>query len=290
MIGLIIIIIVLFLLILASYIDIKTKEVPNLISYSIIAVSLGLNLLQSIITKQFSNTFYSFIGFFVFFSLGILLYYTKQWGGGDAKLLMGIGAAFILFPKELYKFFNPNLGNIPFILTILLNIFIIGSVYSILWCIGLLIKNRSTKKILKITFKDILESKITNVWVILVSITLLIAIINKNFGVLLFFTTILVSLTYLLIRIIKVIEKEYLIKQIPTSKLTEGDWLVKNVLLKQKIVYQPSNTGISKEDILKLKKLKIKNVMIKEGIPFVPAITLGVIISIVMGNLILIVA
>jgi len=289
MIGLIISITVLFLLILASYIDIKTKEVPNLISYSIIAVSLGLNLLQSIITKQFSNTFYSFIGFFVFFSLGLILYYTKQWGGGDAKLLMGIGAAFILFPKELYKFFNPNIGNIPFILTILLNIFIIGSVYSILWCIGLLIKNRSTKKILKITFKDILESKITHVWVILVSITLIIAIINKNFGVLLFFTTILVSLTYLLIKIIKVIEKEYLIKQIPVSKLTEGDWLVKNVLLKQKIIYRPSNTGISKEDILKLKKLKIKNVTIKEGIPFVPAITLGVIVSMVIGNLILII-
>src|SRR3989344_3637018 len=258
MIELVFTVVAIIILVIAAIIDIKTKEVPNIASYSLIAIVLSLKLIKSIIEKNFMYFIYALIGLGIFLIVGLVLYYTKQWGGGDAKLLMGIGAAFLFYPLELKEFFNPVINDFPFILTILINIFIVGSIYSILWCIGILIKNKSFSKVIKSSIKDISNSKITLIW----------------------FTIIFIIIT---------IESDYLIKEIPIAKLTEGDWVLNEIKIKNKLIYKPQNTGISKNNILKLKKLKIKKVTIKEGIPFVPAIALGTIISIILGNLIFII-
>lgn len=288
MIELVLTLAAIIILIITAIIDIKTKEVPNIASYSLIVIALSLKLIKSIVEKDLMYFIYALLGFGIFLVIGLVLYYTKQWGGGDAKLLMGIGAAFLLYPKELKEFLNPTINDFPFILTILINIFIIGSIYSILWCIGILIKNKSFSKVIKSSIKDINDSKIGLIWILIVLIVIVLSFFS-TFGILLLIGTILATLTGFLLKLIKTVENEFLIKDVLITKLTEGDWVLNKLKIKGKLVYSPTNTGISKMDIIKLKKLKIKKVTIKEGIPFVPAIALGTIISIIFGNLLFII-
>ena len=79
-----------------------------------------------------------------------------------------------------------------------------------------------------------------------------------------------------------------MIKKIPVNKLTEGDWIIKNVYHKGKLIYNKNGPGISNPSISLLKKYKIKSVPVKEGLPFVPSFLLALIFSLIFGNLILI--
>ena len=75
-------------------------------------------------------------------------------------------------------------------------------------------------------------------------------------------------------------------KYVDPEKLTEGDWIVNDVLVGGKRICGPKDLGISLEQIghlIKLKhKKKIKKVLIKEGIPFIPAFFLGFIVTLIL--------
>jgi len=131
-----IVIIALVWLSFAAIHDIKKREVPDWLNYSLITLALGLRAVHSIVFKEFTFFLYGLLGFVVLFILANILYYTKQWGGGDSKLLMGMGILFATYPVSLLKFFNPNL-DIPFLLTVVINIFIVGSIYGVLWSVWL---------------------------------------------------------------------------------------------------------------------------------------------------------
>ena len=88
-----------------------------------------------------------------------------------------------------------------------------------------------------------------------------------------------------LLYLIKIIEDVSLYKFIQTNKLTEGDWLVNDIIKNNKIICKARNIGLTRQDILNLKKNKIKKVLIKEGIPFVPGFLFGFILTIVFGDL-----
>ena len=96
-------------LFLAAVIDIRFHEVPNLLTYSLIVFGLGLRLLSSLITQEWAFFIYGLIGFGAMYLVGTLFYYTQQWGGGDAKLLMGLGAAFGSAPSYINPSYLPYL-------------------------------------------------------------------------------------------------------------------------------------------------------------------------------------
>ena len=72
----------------------KTREIPDFLNYGLIAIGLGVRAVYSIFTLDYLFFVYGLIGFGAFFIIANLMYYTKQWGGGDCKLLMGLGAIF----------------------------------------------------------------------------------------------------------------------------------------------------------------------------------------------------
>ncbi len=273
-------------LIIASISDLKTKEVPDFISYSLIIIALTLRLLYSLTTKDFTYLIQGLIGFIIFFTLSILFYYAKIWGGGDAKLLMGLGAVFPTYPKILLNYFTPNL-NLPFLLILIMNILIIGSVYGILWSIILATMNKKQflKEIKPIYTKYRLLAHLFLILSILVLSLILIIPETKIKLMLLILSMILLIYPYLII-FIKTIEKSCLIKNIDIENLTEGDWLAKDVKLNNKLILSKKITEIEKKHIQLLKRYKIKKVLIKQGIPFIPSFLLSVIISLILGSLI----
>ena len=270
----------------ATIFDVKTREVPDWLNFSFIAVAIFANLMYSLMTKEWSYIIYSLVGLVTFFCLGSLMYHAGQWGGGDAKLLIGLGAIIPTYPKILLNYFNPNL-NIPFLVILAFNILIAGGFYGLVFSVGIAIKNknkfsREFKSILKLNQKRILSVLLILLLAFCLAILFEISVIVIPFILVVSF----IGLTFLFI---KAVENSSMYKLIDVKYLTEGDWVVKTIKSRGKIVYSPNLLGITNKEISKLKKSNIKKVLVKDGLPFVPAFLIGLLISLVWGNIFLLI-
>lgn len=267
-------------LIFASISDLKTREVPNWLNYSLIIIALITKLIHSIITKEFTILYYSLMGFSIFFIISLILYYTKQWGGGDAKLLMGIGAIIPTYPNFLLNYLNPNL-SLNFLLILFVNILIVGAVYGLIWSLALSIINFKKVK------SEIKKVKVNLIYKIIYA-TMFILILYLMFitkEVLIVLLLILIIILPIIFYLIKATEKVCMFKTIPIEKLTEGDWITEDIIINNKKVYSSKSPGIELHQIKELLKSEIKKVTIKEGIPFIPSFLVAIIITLIFGNL-----
>ncbi|MBU2634220.1 MAG: A24 family peptidase [Nanoarchaeota archaeon] len=276
-IDILIVLIIILYLIFASISDLKTREVPDYLSYSLIIIVSILKILDSITQKDFTILIYSFLGFIIFYTFSLIMYYSKQWGGGDAKLLMPLGIAFFSYPKTLLNFFTPNL-NIPFLLIIIINLLIFGSIYSFIYIFIIIMKNRKKLKNLQIN---------PNKYLLIIPITFVIFSLFATYPLkLLFLTFAFLALIYpYLLSLIKDVERICMIRIIPLSKLTEGDWIPEDIKHRGKLIYNKKSLGVTKTQISLLKKLKFKTVTVKYGIPFIPSFFFSIIFSLTLGNI-----
>ncbi|MFC1648554.1 prepilin peptidase [Nanoarchaeota archaeon] len=269
-------------LILGSAEDIRTREVPDWLNFGLIFIGVGSALIFSLVESDYSYIVNSIAGLIVCITLAYLMFYTAQWGGGDSKLLMGLGA---LIGLDVY-----NLQQVPLLLTLVLNIFIFGAIFGLIWTLVLAIKHwKSFVKRLKAMLyspKIVMLRKIN----LAVSFLLLITIMFVPFVYKLIFFALMLFLyvSLYLWMFVKSIEESCMIKDVDVSKLTEGDWIVKPVIVKGKKICGPKDLGIKKHQIAELKALKakglIKKVTIKEGMPFVPSFLIGFIVTWIWGN------
>ncbi len=285
-------------LIVGSITDIKTREVPDWVNYSLIGSGLGLRLLYSVSSFDFGYFLWGLAGFGIFFALAWIMYYTGQWGGGDSKMLMGMGALFGTYPEFLFKVFNPKLSHIllpevlnnslSFLLAFLVNLLFVGAIYGLFWSIGLSIKNR--KKFM-VDFKKRMKVKKVVVLrrvILILGLLILLSILfvtNAVYQVLALIGVFVALLTFYVWAYVKSVENVCMYKTVSATKVTEGDWIAEDVMHDGKKVYSANQLGIEKKDMLKLVKLKVKKVVVKEGIPFVPSFLVSFIISLTLGNL-----
>ena len=78
-----------------------------------------------------------------------------------------------------------------------------------------------------------------------------------------------------------------MVKNVSVNKLVEGDWIVGDIKIKGKYICGPKDLGISMTQISLLRKNHVKEVLVKEGIPFVPAFLIALIVSLIFGNILL---
>ncbi len=269
-------------LLVGSYTDFKTREVPDWVNFGLIGIGFGINLLFTIIYWKINFILASIAGFGIFFALAWLMFQFGQWGGGDSKMLMGLGALFgIDFLAK--KFFLAHF---------LTNALIIGAFYGILWSIFLIFKNK--KKFIKI-FKSSMKNKslilikkiILALFIILILFS---AVIPDSFiRLMLLYLAVVIALTFYLWIAVKAVESSCMLKYVKPQQLTEGDWIAKEVKIDGKYITGPKDLGIEKKKIRKLielyKKGKVKKILIKEGIPFVPSFFVAYVITLAYGNL-----
>lgn len=247
----------------ASIQDLKTREVSNWLNFSLIGIGLSYRAFFSIVNKDFNFFFLGIAGFFVFFVFAYILYYARAFAGGDAKLLMGYGA---LMPFA-------NFGEIlPLSLLFLLLLFFIGSIYSLVYSGIIVSKNK------KFFNKDFAKGIRKNKILLTVCGVLFLGFLIYGF---ISQVTLFISVLFLLPFIwvyAKSLDK-CMIKLIPSSKLTEGDWILGNIkVARGKVVYKTVH-GLSLKDIRLLRKYKRK-ILVKEGIPFVPVFMISLIIMV----------
>jgi len=282
MINLILLILAFVVLIIGSYTDFKTREVPDWMNYGLIFSGIGLRFIYSAITFDWSFLLYGILGLIAFVIIGYIAFYSGQWGGGDAKMLMGLGAV-IGLPLTFDPF--------PLLLIFLINILIVGGIYGFVWSIGLAIKNRKAfvKNLIQIAHNDKMV-KIRKYTLILI-ITLVLGIIffvkdQVLVWILISLLTIL-YLSFFLIIIVKAVEKSSMFKFVDPEELTEGDWIAKDYFVDGKKICGTKDLGIEKKQINLLialkKKHKITKIKIKEGIPFIPSFLIAYVVSLSFG-------
>ena len=107
------------------------------------------------------------------------------------------------------------------------------------------------------------------------------------------YAAVISALTFYLWLGVKAVENSCMLKYVSPEKLTEGDWIAKDIKIGGKYIAGPKDLGIEKKQIKKLmelyKKRKVKKVLIKEGIPFVPSFLIAFILTIIFGNLMFII-
>ena len=95
-------------IVFATIQDLRKREVANWLNFSLIIFALGFRFFYSLFSDIGFNFLYQgLIGFGIFFILGNLLYYGKMFAGGDAKLMIALGAVLpfsVVFRENLEIF------------------------------------------------------------------------------------------------------------------------------------------------------------------------------------------
>ncbi|MBI2141745.1 prepilin peptidase [Candidatus Woesearchaeota archaeon] len=266
--------------------DVKKREVPNWVNYGLVIAGLGLGLLHSIVAFDWHFLVFSIAGALAALALSALMFYTGQWGGGDSKLLIGLGSLLGLpFGTR-----PPFLGVESQFVSFLFNLVAISVAYAIV--IGTVLAIKSKKKFAAAVRKQLESYSLLRKLLLIVSAVGLVIIIAVNDVAIRFaFAALLVTLFFGLYLSImaKAVEKACMLRLVSPLRLTEGDWIAKDVVVGGKRICGPKDLGIEKRQIRRLTELyrkgKIRAVLIKEGIPFSPSFLLAYIVTIFFGNL-----
>jgi len=250
--------------------DIKTTEICNWVSYSLIIFAMGFRFFYSLFALgNFKFFYYGLIGLAIFFIIGNLFYYSKIFAGGDSRLMIALGAIIPIQGSPLY--------NLKILGIFILLFFISGAIYGIFATIFVGLKNfKLLKKELSIQFEE--KRKFVILILIFACIFLGLGFVYRTFfnlGILLFL------IPYFYLFAISV-EKSCMIKNVKPSQLTEGDWLYEDVKIGKKLI-KSKWRGLTKEEIKLLKRKKF--IKIHYGIPFSPAFLIAFILLILFLKL-----
>jgi Flp pilus assembly protein protease CpaA len=248
--------------------DLRKREIANWLNFSLIIFALTFRFFYSLFNGQEYNFFYQgLIGFGIFFILGNLLYYGKMFAGGDAKLMIALGAV-LPFSESLFS--NLNIAIIFFTLFL-----ISGAIYGVAF--SLVLALRSKKEFVKEFSKEFKKKK----KLFYIFLTASIIFIALSFFELMFlYLSILSFISPYIYVAAKAIDESCMIKKVNTKYLTEGDWLYNDIKIKKEII-KARWEGLSKEEIALLRKSE-KIVLIREGIPFSPVFLISYLILIYM--------
>ncbi len=232
--------------------DLLTTDIPDSVTNFMIISGIAIWYFHSIFSGTMLPLTLSLIVGFTFSVIGSVLYKTGNWGGGDGKLLAGIG------------FLLPFWPGIPlFSIKFFLNVFFIGGIYSLFYAIYLASKSKNFKS----RFSERIEKHI-----------LLASAVSLAAAAITWFASPLMALSSFVIVLSmfvawdfgKAVEESSFVREIPTSELKEGDVLADSKTWR----------GLEKHEVEKLKKRKGK-IMIKEGVRFGPSFFLALVFTIV---------
>ncbi len=252
--------------------DLKKREIANWLNISLVVFALFFRFFYSLFFgidngEGFSFLIQGLIGFGVFFLIGNLFYYSRLFAGGDANLMVALGA---VLPFSMNLTENINLG-VLFLLLFLLW----GAIYGISWSIYLGFKNKKNfKKEFQERFNE--NKKVVYLSLVLGIIFLFFGIFEISFIALGIFIFILPYFWFLA----KSIDEASMVKLVNPIKLTVGDWLYKDVVVKGKTI-KATWDGLNEKDISLLKKNK-KKVKVRYGIPYAPVFFLSFLTLVVL--------
>ncbi len=270
-------------LLYASYADLKTGEIPEKITRGLIVAIIVMASVSSFYTLKPSFILESVVSGVGFFALGYVMFRLGEWGGGDVKLLAGIGCSLGLlgamdyfvhfkgvFPYYVGYFINFALASTPYVIT-----------YSVI--LGLMKPSVFTGFTSIITKKKSIALLVVSFLPSTVCITL--DLYKLTLVYLLIPFLVLISL-YL-----KAVEDVALKKTIHVRELKEEDILSDDLVVGgRRIVSKRDMEGLSKEQVSEIQSLadqgKIPaDITVRWGIRFAPVFFLAFLLTFFLGDL-----
>jgi len=237
--------------------DLKKEEIANWISYSLLAFALGYRAFYSAAFNDWKFFAFGVLGFGVFYVLANGFYYARIFGGGDARLLMALGA--VLPFESLYGMLLNGVG-------FLFVMFGVGGVYTLFYSIGIACSNWSA---FRAGFGNMMKKykllMLISPFIGLVFMALLWGLMGK----IAFWFFVLFAIMPFLYAYLMTLEQCCMLKLLSPDKLAEGDWLERDVVVRGKKI-EKSVHGLSMKEIAMLRKAH-KKVWIKKGVPFAPS-------------------
>lgn len=257
----------LFFLIIATIQDIKRHEVDNWISLFLIVFGWVFILFNIVFSGDLSGLFIGGFVFILCFALMNLFYSGKVFGGGDAKLLLGLFFVFVGLTV------TDSFFNVLFFVFLLM---FSGAVYGLIYSLILFVVHfkEAKREFSKLFKRNIYLRYIFFAGVILLALSFI--------EVFFLFFSILCLVGPLLWVFGKSLEKVVMIKEIDVNRLREGDLLARDIRLNGKVIKSEWD-GLSLEEIRLLRK-KRKSVKIMDGLPFVPAFLMAFILYYLLQN------
>ncbi len=246
-------------LVIALCQDLKRQEVDDWLNLFLIISTFAFLIFNSILNWDSYFIFIGIVVFLIMFFIETLFYYSRIFGGGDAKLLLAIFGIFIGFS------FSASLMNIGFFVLAFL---FAGSLYGLIYE-GYLIFSRFDK-IKKYAKKNNFSKKFFYVFVFSALFSLL-GFFNWAF----FYFAGFLLFIYVVSFFARAIESELMVRNVFTKNLVEGDLLVEDVKVNGKVIKKDWE-GLTDKDIKLLRKKK--KVWVKYGIPYVPAFVIAFIV------------
>lgn len=252
----------------ASIEDLRKREVANWLNFSLVAFALGYRAIYAVLQNDSRYFTFGLAGWIVFILLGYGFYYSRIFAGGDAKLMMALGA---ILPLSL----NVN-ENILFGLGFIFLLMISGSFYGLVYSafIGL----SYFRKFLVNFKKEFRNHKfLTYICLSLAFLILIYVLISKE----IFIIPLIILAVFVpfLFFYAKAVESLMIVK-IPANKATLGDWLARKFKFR-KIEISPHWEGLNDEQLSLIRKSG-KEIYVKQGIPFVPAFLIAFILFILL--------
>ncbi len=269
---------------LAAWSDLRTTEVSDAYPLALGLTGVALAAARSMLSSSLQPLAESIASGMIMLLVGYLLFYTRQWGEGDALVLGGLG---FLYPRAPYMFkTSMEFPFFPFVL--LMIIFLVGGLYALGYCILVWQRDeRIRKKVSRHMRKKTRE--MAGVFlayelvlgVLAVSRTLWISL--WDFVLLSLVALGLIILVYYTLGIARIVERHHFTRRVPKEKIREGDVLAKSVKIGDRVIGSGRIVGLTREEALLIQKKGPKTLEVREGLRFVPSFFAGILVAWLVG-------
>ena len=195
-----------------------------------------------------------------------------MFAGGDAKLLIALGT---ILPLS-YSWMN----NLMIFGSYIIMFMLLGSVYAFIWALVLMSGNLKNFKKEFVRYSKIniklyyMATFIFILWLIIVNL------LGETRFVLLGIVILIFPLLFIFS---KAIEESAMVKAMDPKDVTEGDWLYKDIMIKGNKI-KSTWDGVSKKELMMIRKYGKKKILIKQGIPFTPSFLFALVGLIIVNS------
>lgn len=242
-------------LVFASVQDWKTREIANWLNFSLLIFALSFRFFYAVFFQRWDFFASGIFGVGIFFLLAHILYYGHVFAGGDAKLLIALGAVLPIYPNYFQS-----------VSVFLILFFLFAFFYGMIWSASLAFFNwKNVRK------KFIYLFNRYKTYVFLSFPFVLIFLIAGFFSNFMFAIAFIIFILPFLYLFAKSIDEVCMVHACFVKGLREGDWLYQDVKAGKKVI-RAKWAGISTEEISLLSRVygKNKKIFVREGVPFAP--------------------
>ena len=282
MLALVVIALSLLFLLLASFYDIKTTEVPDRLSVGLAVIVLFVSLVHSVYSSSYSHLAATFVVGAAYLAVGLVLFYLGQWGGGDVKMLAGVGCVLGYLNSVGYDW--PNSTILPYYLTYFINMGLVAIPYLLVYTLVIGFRSREL-------FSEFLAETRRKTFLLVLILSVLPSAIALYFGLG------SLSLSYLILPAftslsvyLKTSERVLFRKKVLPVGLKAGDVLAEDLIVDGvKLVSKSNMEGLTEEQLDEIRRLHKEGritggVTVKLGVIFVPIYPVAFVLTVWAGN------